>query len=700
MKDEIGIYKRKAEREKLARAEAEKLLEEKSFQLYTANQDLLKLNENLELIVNKRTDELNIKQKEYKAIVESISDLIYKTDLKGNITYASPVAGRITGFSDNELIGKNIFDFIPNSHYQAAISFYKKQLADKNCLSYIEIPLMTKSKGIIWMGQNIQFVDDKCNDCLTRLSVLSGEDAVFDSKECSYKETIIVARDISEQIDYQEKLLNAKQIAEEAYNVKSEFLANVSHEIRTPMNAILGFSQILLSKTEQDQYKSYLNSIISSGQSLLSLINDILDLSKIEAGKLELVNERVNYMGLINEVETIFKQSLIENNIELVINIQEGMPEYINIDALRLRQVLLNLIGNSIKFSDNGEINLNTLFKYTKDRQKIELIIEVVDNGIGISKDEQKLIFTPFYQQKGQDKYKFGGTGLGLSISKRLIEKMHGSIHLESEANRGSAFKIVLPNTQIMSNETIQKGKNQVRKAEINFEASTLLVVDDFKLNIEVIIGLLSSYPIKIFQASSGEMALKILETEKPDIILMDIRMPGLDGFETTRLIKSNISNKNIPVIAFTASSIKEKENEMLKVFDGLLRKPIIKDELLCELSRHLIQKLTDNSFSEPIKSNIETNVSFTEITNRLKVLIPKWENINETLILYEIEEFFMILLEIESLGEIKILRDYIREFKTYIDSFDINKIEHYFKLFPNKLSEIEVFIKRNQTNE
>ncbi len=256
------------------------------------------------------------------------------------------------------------------------------------------------------------------------------------------------------------RLLNeARQFSKEAETTKSEFLANMSHEIRTPMNSILGFSEILLDKTDDPEMKSLLLNIKSSGKALLTLINDILDLSKIEAGKLELQPEPVNIVGILNEVRQIFFHKLQDKGIDFKSDVSSGIPAELLLDEVRIRQILINLVGNAIKFTSHGYVKVS-LYCKDEDVEKnshdpvktdsVSIIFEVEDTGIGISKDQQELIFENFQQQNGQKSRKYSGSGLGLAITKKLVRMMNGELSIKSEPGRGSSFRVVLFDVKVV----------------------------------------------------------------------------------------------------------------------------------------------------------------------------------------------------------------------------------------------------------
>ncbi len=420
-------------------------------------------------------------------------------------------------------------------------------------------------------------------------------------------------RKLSREIDLRKKaefeLVKAMEKAESATKAKSEFLANMSHEIRTPMNAILGFSDLLKKTSLSNTQKSYLNTIRSGGETLLNIINDILDISKIEANKLDINKNFFDLYSLIFELKQFFKDKLESKNLELLIENQQDIPRIIFMDELRMRQIFFNLISNAIKFTDQGYVKIITSFR-DRGNEKIDLRIIIEDTGTGIKIEDQERIFDAFEQAGTTARSKkFQGTGLGLAITKKLVLLMNGSITVDSEFGKGSKFILDFDGVVTDADSSSLTKLSGKKDENVTFNGAKVLIADDIESNRLLLKEICKEMGMETLEAENGRQALDIIKLHVPDLILMDVRMPEMDGYEAVEIIKNDPSLKKIPVIAVTASVMSSDKAMINKArFDGYLRKPIILNELTDNLKKYL-----------KYETNRETTESETEIIDKIK---------------------------------------------------------------------------------
>ncbi len=492
-------------------------------------------------------------------------------------------------------------------------------------------------------------------------------------------------------------LHKAVDAAESANRAKSEFLASMSHEIRTPMNAVIGFSELLSSLVTDKKHRSYLDSIQMAGKALLTLINDILDLSKIEAGRLEIQYEAVNPYSLFNELKQIFMVKISEKNLEFMVDIDNELPPALLLDEVRLRQVLLNLIGNAIKFTDTGYIKLSAQKIYKKnDQSQLDFSIAVADTGIGIPAEQQTLIFESFRQQEGQSTRKYGGTGLGLAISKRLVEMMNGQISVKSLVGGGSVFEITLWDVAV-SATLVEAAEKMFDFNDISFEKARVLVVDDIESNRRLLKAWLPQVNLDVVEAEDGHKALLLVEEYHPDIILMDIRMPVMDGYETIQLLKANPMTFDIPVIALTAFVAPDDKSKIkAHGFDGYLSKPVNMRDLFNELSRYLKHKraepvtetaLKDDTVETPIQENI-TDLPALRQTLEQKMR-PLWQEIVEVMEMDAIEDFATLLIDLGEKHQAQHLVHYAKQLREFAQDFEIEGVERMLAAFSDIIDHV-----------
>jgi PAS domain S-box-containing protein len=572
-----------------------------------------------------------------------------------------------SGYSKEEIIGRTAQElglFFNNYDYKKSILNYLHH----GKFDRLEVQITTKN------GESI-------------IGLLSGETIESQGE----KLLLTVLTDISKQKEAEANLLLAKQAAEMANKAKSEFLANMSHEIRTPMNSILGFSEIMLNSTEDPKHREFLQTILSSGNTLLSLINDILDLSKVEAGRMEIKPEYTILKTTISEIKQLFELKATQSGIDLLIKYDNEMPKTVLIDEVRLRQVLLNVVGNAVKFTKEGHVSIEvTLLNKVNDTIFFEIGIE--DTGIGIPATDLVKIFDAFSQQSGHDSRTYGGTGLGLAICKRLMELMGGEIKVESKVGRGSRFILYFNNVPFVA-DTVSKKESFVWDVNvIEFAPAKILIVDDVEHNRFLVKAYLGRYGFELLEAENGQIAVEMTKKHKPNLVLMDIRMPVLDGFEATKILKANPATSSIPIVALTASTLQNEVDEIKHVFDYFMFKPLKKNTLISLLKDFLEHKVVvhaENDIEETMPSVLENETeSIVEISFEIKQAFTKHfaSDIAEQKVFMLIDSLSDLALRIQQYAdenELDKLKKQAMQLKKDSDAFD-------FELIQNTLSRIE----------
>ena len=682
----------------------------------------------------------------FDSLLENIPDSVYFKDTKSRFIKTSRDMVVKFGLpSSKDILGKTDFDIHDSVHAQTAFSDEQKIINTgipliniiekenrKDIINYVsstKLPLIDKNEnilGVFGISRNItdlitakeelaslndelRTADEELRQNIEELQSIQNE--LFKQKEeLANKNAIINCQNEAlemNSISLEQKILKrtkqfieAKERAEESDRLKSTFLANMSHEIRTPMNAIIGFADLLLNMVDDSMIKRYINSIRSSGKSLLNLINDILDLSKIEAGKLDLNYEIVETYSFFEEIKTIFNKQLLEANLNFELYIQDKMPQSLLIDEYRLKQILINLIGNSIKFTPKGLIKLEVNYsKKTKEHTSDELIdlsIRVIDTGIGMSQDFQKRVFQTFTQQDGQNIKKYSGTGLGLAITNKLIHVMNGSIELSSVINKGTTFSFTIPDIVVSH---ISKLKLEVPKIDyraIVFEPATILIADDVEFNRDYIQGILHNTPLNILFAQDGAEAYKMALELKPNLILTDIKMPNLDGFGLLNKIKKHAELSLIPIVAISAAVMKDEIEQInTSDFSSLLIKPFEIHEFYAVLITYLKYAVEGNvELANENRQLINVTLSNEQKMELVHVLenelFKVWQTFEYQQPMDEVETFANQLLLLSEKFPNANLISYGTQLKESVSEFDIVNLLQYLKEFDKLIDKIK----------
>lgn len=461
-----------------------------------------------------------------------------------------------------------------------------------NLPSIDSIPEAAVDRRNDWMKHNIKStlsVTFKTSENYSgMLTLICTKDVHFWTKDEEESLRLItnIFTDALSRFRLEETLVEAKTKAEQANKIKTEFLANMSHEIRTPMNAILGFAELLKGKTTENKYENYLEGILTGGNALMSLIDDILDLSKIEAGALKISESAVDLDQLLKDQYNIFSPKAKEKGLFLNYFIEPDIPSTLFLDEIRFKQILFNLIGNAIKFTHSGYVAVAIELLPSSADNTVDIKLSVRDTGIGIPENQFSAIFEPFRQMDGQSARTYGGTGLGLSITKRLASIMGGELMVESKPGEGSVFTVLLKKIK----PAVKNYRTPAVKLLPNpcFENQTILVVEDVESNRIVLRGLLEPYNLNIVETENGLDALNCIEEIKPDLIFLDLMMPVMDGHETAERIRkhSNLKIAQTPIVILSATA--QSETNILELANAFLRKPTSREELLEVLLRYL----------------------------------------------------------------------------------------------------------------
>ena len=616
----------------------------------------------------------------FRAIAETSPIPIVITSLfEGIVLFANKQVSEIFGIDPDAAIGKVSPDFYARKNDRDIMlaEFVKnKELRD------YEIELKRPNGEVFWVSISMNYIS-------------------FENKQALFT----VFFDITQRKQVEETMQRAKEAAEAANHAKSEFLTNMSHELRTPLNAILGFTELMKDQVDNVVHRDYLHTINSSGRNLLTLINDILDLSKIEAGKMDMDPQPLNLHTFMHEIRDIFIYKAHEKDLDLQLDLNPELPNVVRMDEVRLRQVLVNLVGNAIKFTDTGHVKLSVHWKFSANSsENIDLVLDVEDTGIGIPENQIQRIFEAFVQKDGQNTRKYGGTGLGLAITRRLVEMMGGRVTVKSMPESGSTFRIYFRNVQVLEHNSApaDNADSELDFLNIKFHPAEILVVEDIVHNRKLINGYLKHLPLKILEAEDGEKGVQIAKKALPKLILMDIRMPNMDGYQATRILKNDPETLHIPIIALTADAMSEDRDRALAAgCDIYLSKPVSHRNLIETLQKFLNYDLPekqesvngklphppDNSICSIEICNLEKYHSLVALLKELdETHFKHWESVSEFMVLEEISEFGDQIYQIGQQNELPGLVEWGKKAREQAQSFEIDKLTRTLAHFPDQL--------------
>jgi len=538
---------------------------------------LEKTSQELERRVEERTFELQQAEAKYRSIFENAMEGIFQTSPDGYYISVNPALARIYGFESPDSLIANLTDIATQLYVDRDRHDEFERLIQVNGkVSELESQVYRQDRSIVWISENARVVRDEAGELL-------------------YYEGIVT--DVTARKQAEEALALAKDVAEQASHAKTQFLSNMSHELRTPLNAIIGFAQLMKRDVNLSQeHKEHVVIINRSSEHLLDLINDILDMAKIEAGRITLNETSFDLYSLLDTIEAMFAFKAESKNIQFSFDFDPALPQYIRTDESKLRQVLINLISNAIKFTQAGGVTLRVRKSKSSSNSlpiettpaKTMIHFEIEDTGPGITEAEIDTLFEAFVQTEAGRKSQ-QGTGLGLPISKKFIQLMRGDIRVNSIAGQGAIFSFDIQVDLATTVDAKEVKTQRVIGLKADQQTYRILAVDDKWEGRRLLFKLLTSIGFEVKEAANGKEAIEMWESWSPHLILMDMRMPVMDGYEATQKIKSYLKGQATVIIALTASALEEERTVVMSAgCDDFVRKPFREEVLLDKLAEFL----------------------------------------------------------------------------------------------------------------
>lgn len=573
-------------------------------------------------IAQKQVEKMEEEKKEYQYRIQAMLDnaplIIYVKDLDGRYILINRQFTQTFGLADEQVLGKKVVDMEGNRH---ATERY-----------------ISADKQVIETGKPVE-LEDVLSTANGDRHLLTIKFPLFDKNNKVFGISGFM-KDITDMVKYRHELIAARQKAESAEVLQEQFLANMSHEIRTPMNGIVGMTGLLMQTPLQPQQQEYVQIVKQSSDNLLVLINDILDLSKIKAGKISIEKIPFSLDDVIKPLNAAFRLKAAEKELGFSILLHPSVPLFLFGDPHRLGQVISNLLSNAMKFTEKGYVTMEINVQQ-EDKEQVTLGFQVSDSGIGIDEKQLPLIFESFSQASADTTRRFGGTGLGLAITKRLIELQHGSIHVTSKAGIGTTFTILLP-FRVSSEEEVMKGKvKHAAQPEVlqNYQGKHVLIVEDNEVNQRVLQYNLEQYNLTVAVVNNGREAIQWLNKNKTDLIMMDLHMPLMDGLQATDYIRRQLKS-TIPIIILTASVLRNERQRCLNIgANDYIAKPFAREELQRSLGRYLsgeegVQgdylqatrlQMKESAFDLSALLNLKDADAIREIYTVFEKTVPSW---------------------------------------------------------------------------